>query len=287
MRKLCCFVVLLTGVCAGQSGSPIAPLLPEGVSVESNLSYDQYKQTVMDIFQPRGSAASGKRPGVIVIHGGEWVNGTKEGMLEKFVIPYLERGFVVANVEYRLADVAPAPAAVHDALMAASWFRDNAKRWNVDPKRIVATGGSAGGHLALMVGMTPKSAHLGPVRKVAAVVNFYGITDVEDQLQGENRRDYAVTWVPEQKGRYDLARKLSPLEYVRKKNVPPILTIHANTDEVVPYDQAIQLTKGLRDVHADAEMINVPNGGHGFPVEKMNQLYPQVFEFLRRRGILK
>src|SRR5712664_2264370 len=131
MRKLCSFVVLLTGVCAAQSGSPKAPLLPEGVSVESNLSYDQYKQTVMDIFQPKRSAASGKRPGVIVIHGGGWVNGTKEGMLEKFVIPYLERGFVVANVEYRLAGVAPAPAAVNDALKAASWFHDNAKRWNV------------------------------------------------------------------------------------------------------------------------------------------------------------
>jgi acetyl esterase/lipase len=287
MRKLSSLVVLLASVCAAQNGTPKAAPLPDGASVESNIPYDHYKETVMDIFQPAHSAGSAKRPGVLVIHGGGWMNGKKEDRLEEFVIPYLRQGFVVANVEYRLGGVAPAPAAVNDALKAAAFFHDNARRWNVDPRRIVATGDSAGGHLALMVGMTPKSAKLGPVHKVAAVVNFYGITDVEDQIQGENQRDYARKWVPEQKGRYDVARKLSPLTYVRKKNVPPILTIHGNADETVPYDHAIQLTKGLVDLHADAELLPVPNGGHGFPKEQMDKLYPQVFEFLRRRHILK
>ncbi len=287
MRKFCCLAVLMTSVSVAQTAAPKITPLPDWVSVESNLSYGEYQQNVMDVFRSTKAPSIGKRPGVIVIHGGGWVNGTKEAVVEKFVLPYLERGFVVANVEYRLADVAEAPAAVKDALLAADWFRRNAHRWNVDTKHIVVTGGSAGGHLALMVGMTPKSAHLGPVRKVAAVINFYGITDVEDQLQGTNMRAYAVKWLPEQKGRYDLARKLSPVAYIRKKNMPAILTIHGNADETVPYDHAIQLTKGLRDVHADAEMIAVANGEHGFPMEKMNQLYPQIFEFLRRRGILK
>jgi len=287
MPKLCLLALLLNYVCLAQNGTPKRVALPDGVSVESNLSYGQFHETVMDVYQSRKSAGSERRPGVIVFHGDGWVDGSKESTIERFVIPYLEHGFVVANVEYRLAGVAPAPAAVCDALEAASWFRNNAHRWNVDPKRIVATGEAAGAHLALMVGMTPKSAHLGPVRKVAAVINFYGITDVEDQLAGDNKRDYAMQWIPEQKGRYDLARRLSPLTEVRKKNVPPILSIHGNADEVVPYDHSIELTKTLRNVHADAEMIAVPNGGHGFPPEKMSQIYPQIFEFLRRRRILK
>ena len=287
MRKLCFLAVLLNGLCLAQNATPKTVALPAGVTVESNLSYGQFPETVMDVYQPKKAAASGRRPGVIVFHGGGWISGSRESTIEKFVIPYLEHGFVVANVEYRLAGVAPAPAAVRDALEAASWFRKNAHRWNVDPGRIVATGESAGGHLALMVGMTPKSAHLGPVRKVAAVINFYGIADVEDQLEGENKREYALQWIPEQKGRYDLARRLSPLTEVRKKNVPPILSIHGNADEVVPYDHSIELTRTLRNVHADAEMIAVPNGGHGFPPEKMSQIYPQIFEFLRRRRILK
>jgi len=278
MQKLCTLAVLLNSVLLAQT-------LPAGVSVESNLSYGQFPETVMDVYQTKNS--SERRPGVIVFHGADWVSGSRQSTIEKFVIPYLERGFVVANVEYRQAGAAPAPAAVCEALAAANWVRNNAHRWNVDTKRIVATGESAGGHLALMVGMTPKSAHLGPVRKVAAVINFYGITDVEDQIQGDNKRDYAMKWVPEQKGRYDLARKVSPLTEVRKKNVPPILSIHGNADDVVPYDQSIELTKTLRNVRADAEMIAVPNGGHGFPPEVMSRIYPQIFEFLRRRKILK
>ena len=163
MRKLCPLVALLTSVCCAQEAAPKPPRLPDGVSVESNISYDQYKETVMDIFQPARTGADRRRPGVLVIHGSGWVDGTKESVVETFVIPYLKQGFVVANVEYRLAGVAPAPAAVNDALRAAGFFHDNAKRWNVDPRRIVATGDSAGGHLALRVGMTPKSAKRGPV----------------------------------------------------------------------------------------------------------------------------
>jgi dipeptidyl aminopeptidase/acylaminoacyl peptidase len=128
---------------------------------------------------------------------------------------------------------------------------------------------------------------LGPQSRVTAVVNFYGITDVEDQLGGPNMQSYAVKWVAEGNGRMDLARRVSPIEYVRK-DVPPILTIHGTADATVPYDHGVRLTKALRDAGADAEMISVPDGEHGFPPEKMDQLYKQqIFDFARRRGVLK
>jgi acetyl esterase/lipase len=280
-------VRLLTGVlafsCFAETTAP--PVIPDTVSVQRGISYDQYPQTVLDIYQPK-ALPKGRRPGVLVIHGGGWTEGSKDAVVEKFVLPWVAQGFVVANVEYRLAGVAPAPAAVSDVLKAADWFRRNGNRWNVDTRHIVATGGSAGGHLALMAGMTPKKAHLGPTHKVAAVINFYGITDVEDQLQGEHMQGYAVTWVPEQEGRFELARRLSPMTYIRK-DVPPILTIHGNADETVPYEHGVSLTKALRDVGGDAEMINVPYGAHGFPMEKMNELYVQVFQFLKKRRIMK
>jgi acetyl esterase/lipase len=239
----------------------------------------------MDVFVP-GNAATDKRCGVLAIHGGGWVQGTKESSVPNLVLPWLSQGCVVANVEYRLAAVAPAPAAVEDALRAADFFRSNAKRWRVDPDRIIATGASAGGHLALMVGMTPKSAKLGPVNKVAAVVNLYGITDVEDQLGGPNMQDYAVTWVPPGEGRMDLARRVSPISYVRK-DVPAILTIHGTADLTVPYDHGVRLTKALRDVGADAEMISVADAGHGLPMDKQGQIYKQIFEFVKRRRIVR
>src|SRR5262249_13059087 len=145
-------------------------------------------------------------------------------------LKYAQRGFVVANVEYRLAAVATAPAAVTDVLKAAQWFHKNAGKYHVDTKRIVVTGDSAGGHLALMVEMTRRSAKLGPPAKVAAVVNFYGITDVGDQLDGPHMQKYAVTWLPEQDGRRELAKRVSPIAYVRK-DLPPILTVHGDSDK--------------------------------------------------------
>ncbi len=155
----------------------------------------------------------------------------------------------------------------------------------MDPDRVVVTGDSAGGHLALMTGMVPHSAGLGPVTKVAAVVNFYGITDLGEQIEGPGMRDYAAAWVPEQADRRMLAHRLSPASYVRK-DLPPILTIHGDDDPVVPYEQGISLTKALTSVHARAELIPIHRGQHGFPPEQMAGIYKEIFDFLRRYKVL-
>lgn len=260
--------------------------IPDSVSVEANIPYGQYKETVLDIMRPK-AAASGKRPGVIVIHGGGWTGGTKEGHSQETCLRYVEKGFVCADVEYRLAKVATAPAAVTDVLDAAHWFEEHAKKYDVDTKRIVVTGGSAGGHLSLMVGMTPKSAKLGPAAKIAAVVNFYGITDVGDQLGGPNMREYAVTWVPEGSGRLELAKRVSPMTYVRK-GLPPILTIHGDADQTVPYEHGVKLTKALRDAGDDAELVSVPQGKHGFPKSTEDEIYEHdIWPFLKKHGVIE
>jgi len=262
------------------------PAIPDTVSVEANISYGPYKETVLDIVQPK--AASGeKRPGVIAIHGGGWVEGSKDDYTARVCPRYAEKGFVCASVEYRLAKAATAPAAVTDVLDAAHWFETNAKKYNVDTKRIVVMGGSAGGHLSLMVGMTPKSAKLGPPAQVAAVVDFYGITDVADQLDGPHKQDYAVTWVPEQAGRLDLASRVSPMTYVRK-GLPPILVIHGDADSTVPYEHSVKLVKALRDAGDDAELVSVPQGEHGFPEARVNEIYQQnIWPFLKKHGVIR
>ncbi|HYO81636.1 MAG TPA: alpha/beta hydrolase [Bryobacteraceae bacterium] len=270
-------------VCSAQTDKQ-PPALPQGVTVEANVAYGQHPQTVLDIFVPTAKVGQ-KRCGVLAIHGGGWVNGTKEAVVRRIVLPWLTHGCVVANVEYRLAAAAPAPAAVEDVLQAASWFRRNAKRWNVDDDRLIAVGTSAGGHLALMAGLTTKQAKLGPATKFAAVVNFYGITDVEDQLGGENARKYALTWVPEGPERMELARRVSPISYVRK-DVPAVLTIHGTADTTVPYEHGVRITKALRDAGADAEMISVPEGKHALTEEQYSQAWEQIFAFLERRRLL-
>ena len=261
------------------------PALPSWVAVEKNIRYDKYEETVLDVLQP-SNAPAGKRPGVLLIHGGGWVGGSKEGVAVPFGLPYLEKGFVVANIGYRLAPASPAPAAVEDVLKAARWFHDRASQYNVDPHRIVVSGDSSGGHLALMAGMVPRSAGFGSPARVAAVVNFYGITDVGEQIEGPGMRDYAAQWVPEQPDRRRLAHRLSPTTYVRRK-LPPILTVHGDEDPVVPYEQGIRLTKALVSLNATAELIPVRRGEHGFPPEEMAAVYRQIFDFLQRVGVLK
>jgi acetyl esterase/lipase len=256
---------------------------PAGTRVQRGTAYNGFPETRLDIYQPPG--AMGNRPGVMVIHGGGWTEGERAGMVDAYVRRYVEKGFVVANIEYRLAKAAPAPAAVEDAIHAANWFVDNAKLLGVDPKRIVVTGGSAGGHLALMVGMVNASARLGKPVKVRAVVNFYGITDVEDQVFPPNQRDYAMQWLPEQPGRRELARRVSPLTYVRR-DLPAILTLHGDADDTVPYEHGVRLTKALTAVGAAAELITVPGGLHGFPAEQLDGLYGQIFAFLAKHGVL-
>lgn len=258
--------------------------IPESVSIEANIPYDQYKETVLDILQPKAPSKE-KRPGMIVIHGGGWVAGTKDQRVQYACLKYVERGFVVANVEYRLAKIATAPAAVTDVLKAAQWFHKNAAKYHVDPRRIAVTGDSAGGHLALMVAMTPHSARLGPPAKVAAVVDFYGITDVADLLEGPNRKQYAVTWVPEQEGRRELAKRISPMTYVRK-DVPPILALHGDVDKTVPYEQSANLARELQSAGASARLITVSGQAHGFPQAVLDQQFEHIFEFLKEKGVL-
>jgi acetyl esterase/lipase len=251
--------------------------------IEANVRYSLHPETVLDIVQARAPALK-NRPGVIVIHGGGWIQGNKERMLERFCLPFVEQGFVVANVEYRLAQSATAPAAVNDVLQAAKWFRDRAADYKVDPNQIIVTGSSAGGHLAMMVGMAPESAGFGPSIKIAAIVNFYGISDVSDQLEGPHLQTYAVTWVPEQPDRMELAKKLSPITYVRK-GLPPMLSIHGDADPLVPYEQSVRLTKELKTAGDQAELITVPGGKHGFPPEEMSKLWPQIFKWLKKHKI--
>src|SRR5579871_4578090 len=110
------FSLLLVAGASPQTPPP--PAIPDTVPIEKNIPYDHYPATVLDIVQPK-EAAQGKRPGVLVIHGGGWTGGTKESVFQNFCLPYVEKGFVCANVEYRLAKAALAPAAVTDSLDAA------------------------------------------------------------------------------------------------------------------------------------------------------------------------
>jgi len=245
----------------------------------------------LDIIRPRQSSAP--TPTVIYFHGGGWTQGSKDSGLVA-ALPYLETGWAVVNVAYRLASVSLAPAAVEDARCALRWIYRNAKQYNFDLNRLVLTGNSAGGHLALITGMLTEDAGLdlgcpgdrgpGPVNtdplKVAAVINWYGITDVREMLAGPNRRAYAVMWHGGQPNREQIATQVSPLTHVRP-GLPPVLTIHGDADPTVPYSQAVRLHEALQKAGVSNQLLTIPKGGHGgFNLEETRRIYAAIRSFL-------
>ena len=246
----------------------------------------------LDVYQRRNAPAP--VPVIVNIHGGGWVAGTKEAN-QMEILPYIALGFSVVNVEYRMARIALAPAAVEDCRLALRWVYKNAKTYNFDTSRIVITGGSAGGHLALMTGMLNPASGFDaskewdqetPPLPVAAIINWFGITDVKDLLSGENRQGYAVSWIGAQENGTKIAERVSPLSYVRK-GLPPIFTIHGTRDQLVPYAHATRLHAALDKAGVTNKLFTIPDGRHGgFTREQMSQIFTAIREFLTQHRIL-
>jgi acetyl esterase/lipase len=257
--------------------------------VATNITYlvaNSY-EAKLDVYQ---RTAPGPHPTLIYIHGGCWVGGTKEGALMS-IVPWFEMGWNVVNVEYRLGRVSQAPAAVEDCLCALRWIGAHAQQYQIDTNRLVVTGDSAGGHLSLTTGMIPQSAGLNrqcpgvDLPKVAAVVNFYGITDVADLLDGPNRKSYAVAWLGSRPDREEVARRVSPLIYVRA-DLPAILTIHGDADPTVPYNHAVRLHEALVKAGVANQLLTIPNGKHGrFTNEERMLVYKTIRQFLDKQSI--
>ena len=242
----------------------------------------------LDVYKRRD--ASGPQPTLIWIHGGGWVGGTKEAAVMS-LMPWFEMGWNVVNVEYRLGRVSLAPAALEDCLCALRWVGANAKTHDFDTSRLVVSGDSAGGHLSLTTGMIPESAGLDrecpgvPLPKVAAIINWYGITDVNDLLDGENRKTYAVAWLSSMPDREQIARRVSPMTYVRA-GLPPILTIHGDADPTVPYNHAVRLHHALSGAGVDNQLLTIPGGKHGgFTPDERTRIYTTIREFLAKHGL--
>jgi acetyl esterase/lipase len=237
----------------------------------------------LDVYRRRN--VSQPQPTLIYIHGGGWTGGTKEQSSLAF-LPFLQLGWNVVNVEYRLARVSLAPAAVEDCLCALRWVYRNAKQYDFDTSRLVVTGDSAGAHLALTTGMLPESAGMDrqcpgtEALKVAAIVNWYGIVDVVDLLDGPNMKTYAVTWLAAMPNREDVAKRVSPLTYVRP-GLPPVMTIHGDADPTVPYTHALRLRDALEKAHVPNRLVTVPGGKHGgFSQAERITIYAAIREFL-------
>ncbi len=266
------------------------PPLPPAVELQKEIEYGKVgdRSLHLDLYKPR--KLQGKVPGLIFIHGGGW----KTGKLQDYRVYtswFAEQGYVAATITYRLSKEAKFPAAVEDAKCAVRWMRKHADSLGVDPDKIVAIGGSAGGHLSMMVGYSSDDkslegtgGHTDVSSKVAAVVNIYGPYDLETP-EGKSAgvvRDFlgknSYQEAPE------LWKRVSPATYL-DENDPPTLIIHGTIDEVVPVEQADRIAKRLGDLKIPFRYLRIDGWPHAMDAAMPMNVYcrSQILRFLKEQ----
>ena len=286
----------------------MAPLLTAGETrtlLDVVYGHASGQDLKLDAFLCDSAKAS---PVVIYIHGGGWRQGDKQPNENTFRVEHLildalkaamqSAGIAVVSIDYRLSDVAVYPAQVDDVTRAVQFVRHHAKEWRLDPARIGVLGPSAGGHLALWIGLHPDRANpksADPVERestrLRCIVNFYGVTDFHAmqqhpesyriaafrQLFGYTESDSLSRLTEEQ---MDAA---SPVSYIERDS-PPVFTAHGTGDVVVPVEQAELLIAKLTAKGVASENYLLPRGNHGLsnPRPDWPDFQKAAFEFLKR-----
>lgn len=230
-------------------------------------------------------------PLIINIHGGGWKHGTKES--QNGFSPFFNAGFAVANVEYRLVDVAKAPAAIEDIRSALNYLIVHAKELNINPHKIVIMGASAGAHLALMGGLLENDHRFDMYCKnkkvdmrVAAIVSKYAPSDFVTKTNKSYSEKTLLDWLGSKAEDTAFRESVSPNTYI-KKTSPPVFIIHGNADPLVPYEQSVRLQKQFQDVGVKNEFITVEGGKHGnFEKSKNDEINIAIIAFLKGVGVL-
>ncbi|QGJ68889.1 Acetyl esterase/lipase [Planctomycetales bacterium 10988] len=214
--------------------------LKEGIKEQKDVTFVKRgdRAVKLDLYTHEDSTA--KRPCLVIIHGGGWVNGDKEKFRVQAVW-FANHGYVVANINYRLAGEARFPAGLNDCEEAIRWLRRNADKYHLDPQKIALFGGSAGAHLAAL--LAAKASHPDAPRdqttdvscQVQAAVIVAGPTDTTNQkaIEGSRRKNSGYQLFLG--GSYDempeVYRDFSPLHWASKKTPPMLLIGENNADQ--------------------------------------------------------
>ena len=241
----------------------------------------------MDVFEPSGPRNGA---GVLVMVSGGWFSSAAS-INPAFARPFTERGYVVFEVVHGSQPKYTIPEILEHVRRAVRYVRAHAAEYRIDPEKLGVTGGSAGGHLSLMLGLAPQKGKpdaKDPVdrepARVQAVACFFPPTDFLNWGKpGQNALDlphlkfvYAAfdfrrfntatgrfERVSEQQ-KLELQRTISPL-YHASADDPPTLIIHGDADQLVPLEQSERLIKRLKEVGVAAELVIKKGGGHGWP----------------------
>lgn len=296
-------MTLAAGLAVAQAPAGRATL-PEGVKALRDLAYVEggHERQKLDLYLP--AQAEGPLPLIIWVHGGGWQNGSKEGCPPARQ-GYLQRGYAVASLNYRLSGHAVFPAQIEDCKAAIRWLRTHAKEYGLDPDRFGVWGSSAGGHLVALLGTSgdEKSFDVGPnlgvSSRVQAVCDYYGPTDLtrmdEKAAAGARMKhndptspEAALLGGPVQENKAKAARA-SPLTYVATNALPPFLIVHGDIDPVVAFHQSELLFAALKQAGGSVRLHCIKGAGHGqgFGGQEIEEMASSFFDRWLKAGGVK
>ena len=271
-----------------ESHPPPYQAAPPGVTIERDVAYlAPDRPEKLDLYLPANRPARARSPGVVIIHGGGWTGGSKAAGREYEIGTTLAKaGYVGASVEYRMANHERWPTNVFDCKNAVRFLRANAAQYAVDPAHLGVIGGSAGGHLALMVGLTDAVRELEPPAaltpypgvsdRVQAVVDMYGIADLRTSVRPDKDGNPTTAHEPwhgvfgDHQPITDADTRLASPAAHLSPQAPPVLILHGTRDTTVDRNQSIDLDKALAAAGIPHRLILVPDVGHTFDLETWN-----------------
>jgi acetyl esterase/lipase len=221
----------------------------------------------MDIYYPAKSDE--KTTAVLYVHGGAWIKGDKsEGAGSLFIPALVSSGYLVAAINYRLAPQYKFPANIEDVNCAVRYLRANALKYGINPDKIGALGGSAGGHLVSLLGVTDitdgfagNGRNSDQSSRVQAVVDMFGPTDIPLMFNNDSKGMAAIFGSNDKNS--SIIQNASPVNHISADD-PPFLIIHGNMDTVVPIEQSQEFYDRLVAAGVPAKLVIVNNAGHAF-----------------------
>ena len=252
------------------------------VRVIPDVAYGTDGRQVMDLYLPEGGPSP--RPLVVCIHGGGWAGGDKS-RYAWLGDALARRGYAAASVTYRFAPASRAPAQMDDVQRAVRFLRKNAEKYGVDPERVGAIGGSAGGHLASYLALADtrdnSDAELAAYSsRVQCAVDCYGPVDLEAMMSSASAPIVRGFLGKPLEGNEEEYRTASP-HFLVKDRPPPFLIIHGTRDVgdargQVPMEQSVRFHEKLRQAGGDATLLKLEGAGHGFTGNGNNKYAQQA-----------
>lgn len=232
-----------------------------------------------DLFRPHGE---GPFPLVVFLHGGGWISGDKT-MYRDEALWLVPQGYACACIDYRLAPLYPFPTPVGDCQSFVTFASENAATLAIDPNNMTAMGNSAGGHLALMLGLCPTNLVTGdPTPTVHNVVSLCGISDLRDP--GGAHYDIAMGFLEQfmdgpYEGSEERWAKASPAAYTGNAH-GRFLLLHGTEDDVVPFDQGQKMADALTATGCETRFVPLPGEGHSFSFQSWETIRAEYTRFL-------